>query len=309
MRASRQITVVFSVLLIACIAGSVLLLRGLDRLRSHATLEEVLYIPSPKVMKRLSLGYDGLLADIYWTRAVQYFGNKHNVGAENFNLLAPLLEITTALDPHLVVAYEYGSNFLAPQPPNGAGMPDRAIKLDEFGISNNPDEWRLYYDLGFIYYTELHDYGRAAEAFARGSRVPHAHPFLKILAGQMAEHAGDLQTARAMWSLTYDTAQEKSIRANAAAHLRALQVDEDVSALEAVVVRFRQKTGQFPAGFGELVRFGWLRGIPVDPLRHPYKLMADGRVELRDPDDFPFVQKGTPPGYKPPRMPKLLPSD
>jgi hypothetical protein len=309
MRASRQITVVSSVLLIACIAGSVLLLRRLDRLRSHATLEEVLYIPSPKVIKRLSLGYDGLLADIYWTRAVQYFGNKLNVGAESFNLLAPLLEITTALDPHLVVAYEYGSNFLAPQPPNGAGMPDRAIKLDEFGIRSNPDEWRLYYDLGFIYYTELHDYARAAGAFARGSRVPHAHPFLKILAGQMAEHAGDLQTARAMWSLTYDTAQEKSIRANAAAHLRALQVDEDVSALEAVVARFRQKTGQFPAGFGELVRFGWLRGIPVDPLRHPYKLMADGRVELRDPDDFPFIQKGTPLGYKPPRMPKLLPPD
>src|SRR2546428_10543131 len=116
MRASRQITVVFSVLLIACIAGSVLLLRGLDRLRSHATLEEVLYIPSPKAIKRLSLGYDGLLADIYWTRAVQYFGNKHNAGAENFNLLAPLLEITTTLDPHFFVAYEYGSNFLAPQP-------------------------------------------------------------------------------------------------------------------------------------------------------------------------------------------------
>ncbi len=309
MTASRQIKVVFSVLLIACMAGSVLLLRGLDRLRSHATLEEVLYIPSPKVMKRLSLGYDGLLADIYWTRAVQYFGNKLNVGAENFNLLAPLLEITTALDPHLVVAYEYGSNFLAPHPPNGAGMPDRAIKLDEFGILNNPNEWRLYYDLGFIYYTELHDYARAADAFVRGSRVPHAHPFLKILAGQMAEHAGDLQTARAMWSLTYDTAQEKSIRANAAAHLRALQVDEDVPVLEAIVERFRQRTHQLPAGFAELARLGWVRGIPVDPLGHPYKLMADGRVELRDPDDFPFIRKGTPPGYKPPRMPKLLPSD
>jgi hypothetical protein len=188
-------------------------------------------------------------------------------------------------------------------------MPDRAIKLDEFGIRNNPDQWRLYYNLGFIYYTELHDYARAADAFVRGSRVPHAHPFLKILAGQMAEHAGDLQTARAMWSLTYDTAQEKSIRANAAAHLRALQVDEDVPVLEAIVERFRQRTHQLPAGFAELARLGWVRGIPVDPLGHPYKLMADGRVELRDPDDFPFIQKGAPPGYKPPRMPKLLSPD
>src|SRR5438552_12784403 len=139
MRASRQITAVFGVLLIACIAGSVLLLRGLDRLRSHATLEEVLYIPSPKAIKRLSLGYDGLLADIYWTRAVQYFGNKHHEGADQYNLLAPLLKITTTLDPRLLVAYQYGGNFLAPKPPNGAGMPQAAIDLMEQGIRNNPN--------------------------------------------------------------------------------------------------------------------------------------------------------------------------
>src|SRR2546428_11717105 len=101
-------------------------------------------------------------------------------------------------------------------------MPDRAIKLDEFGIRNNPDQWRLYYNLGFIYYTELHDYAHAADAFSRGSRVPHAHPFLKILAGQMAGHGGGLETARAMWRLNYDTAQEKTNRAKAAGHLPAL---------------------------------------------------------------------------------------
>ena len=58
-----------------------------------------------------------------WTRAVQYFGNKHHDGARRYDLLAPLLEITTGLDPHLLVAYEYGTNFLAPKPPGGGGMP------------------------------------------------------------------------------------------------------------------------------------------------------------------------------------------
>ena len=87
--------------------------RGPDA--NRATLEEVLYISSPKALKKMSLGYDGLLADIYWTRAVQYFGSKHHDGSHNFDLLAPLLEITTTLDPHLLVAYEYGANFLAPQ--------------------------------------------------------------------------------------------------------------------------------------------------------------------------------------------------
>jgi tetratricopeptide (TPR) repeat protein len=280
-----------------------------DKARPAATLTEVLYLPSPKVLKRLSLGYDGLLADIYWTRAVQYFGAKHYDGAAHYDLLAPLLEITTALDPHLIVAYEFGSSFLAPKPPNGAGMPQRAVALAEFGIRNNPEEWRLYYDLGFIYYTDLKDYAKAADAFARGSRVPNAHPFLKLLAAQMAEHAGELQTARMLWQATYETSQDNDIRANAVAHLRALLVDETVPKIEAAVMLYQQKIGRLPASLAEVARAGLLPGIPLDPLGVAYKVSAEGKVEVQDPDNLPFIEKGLPPDYVPPQRPKFLPSD
>jgi hypothetical protein len=309
MKASRQVTVAFSLILIGCVATSVLLLRRLDQIRSIANLQEVLYISSPKALKKMSLGYDGLLADIYWTRAVQYFGGKHHEGAQSFDLLAPLLEITTTLDPHLLVAYEYGANFLAPKPPNGGGMPERAIELEEFGIRHNPDEWRLYYNEGFVRYMELKDYAGAAEVFARGARVPNAHPFLAVLAGKMAEHAGDQQMARMMWSTTYQTTKDSTVRANAAAHLRALQSDEDVTNLEEMTGRYRQQTGRFPSSFSEVQAAGWLQGTPLDPLGHTYKLMPDGRVEVRVPDDLPFIQKGMPPGYVAPATPKFLPAD
>jgi tetratricopeptide (TPR) repeat protein len=303
-----RVTVFASALLILCLASSVLVLQRVDEARPAASLTEVLYLPSPKVLKRLSLGYDGLLADIYWTRAVQYFGAKHYDGAAHYDLLAPLLEITTALDPHLIVAYEFGSTFLAPKPPNGAGMPQRAIALAEFGIQNNPGEWRLYYDLGFVYYTDLKDYAKAADAFARGSRVPNAHPFLKLLAAQMAEHAGELQTARMLWE-PYLTSQDGNIRANAEAHLRALLVDETVPNLENTVEIYRQKTGHHPASLSEVARAGLLPGIPLDPLGVPYKVNPEGKVEVQDPDNLPFLEKGLPQGYVPPLKPKFLPSD
>ena len=129
-----------AVLLIACLISSALILHHLDRIRTHATLEEILFITSPKALKHLSLGYEGLLADIYWTRAVQYFGGKHYEGAQKYELLAPLLDITTALDPQLTVAYEFGANFLAPPPPNGAGMPQKAVQLAEYGVRHNPND-------------------------------------------------------------------------------------------------------------------------------------------------------------------------
>ena len=101
---------------------------------------------------------------------MQYFGGRHAAGADHYRLLAPLLEITTTLDPHLVVAYQFGANFLSPKPPNGAGMPDRAIKLVEHGVQNNPDDWKLYYKLGFIYYMDVKDYTKAADALPVGRR-------------------------------------------------------------------------------------------------------------------------------------------
>ena len=297
MKPRRKVSIVAGLCVAVSLAASAVVLHHVDQLRPRATLEDVLYLNSPKVLKRVSLGYDGLLADIYWTRAVQYFGGRHHDSAQSYSLLYPLLNLTTHLDPQLVVAYQFGASFLAPQPPNGAGQPERAIQLMEYGIQNNPNEWKLYYDLGFVYYMNLKDYGKASEAFDRGSKVPDAHPFLRVLAAQMADHAGDFDTARMLWSATYQNSQDKQIRANAVEHLRGLRVDEDVTHLQEAVTRFGQRTGRLPASMAELAAAEHLPGIPVDPDGHPYKLTSEGRVEVRVPDDFPFATKGLPSGF------------
>src|SRR5579859_3900600 len=204
-----------------------------EKLRPAAPLEETLYISSPQALRRISLGYNGLLADIYWTRAVQYFGEKAIARSQRFDLLGPLLEITTALDPHLVVAYEFGSTFLAQRPPMGAGEPDQAIDYVREGIENNPKEWRLYNNLAFIYYFEKKDYVSAGRVMEEGSRVPGAHPFMKTVAATLVQRGGDLETARLLWTNLYQTTNDAGVRDNAEKHLRALQVDEAVPKLEA----------------------------------------------------------------------------
>src|SRR5205823_8788941 len=148
-RASTKIAVA---VLILAFAGSLMALYGVDQVRGkQATLEEVLYIPSGKTLKKMSLGYSGLLADIYWTRAVQYFGRKHQEEEElHYELLYPLLDITTDLDPHLIIAYDFGSIFLSQAPPAGAGQPDKAVALIEKGIRANPEYWRLTFPRGYI---------------------------------------------------------------------------------------------------------------------------------------------------------------
>ncbi len=310
MSATGRVNLTAIVVLLVSMAGAMAALhgidrQGIDRQRGNAVAQEALYVRSSSVLRRLSLGYTGLLADIYWTRAVQYFGVQHHNGSGDFRLLAPLLEVTTELDPKLLPAYQFGANFLAPKPPSGAGLPGAALSLIKYGIEHNPDQWRLYYNLGFLYYTEFKDYAKAADAFERGSKLPVTNEYMPILAARMAQHAGDFDTARMLWFTTYQSTKEGTIRQNAVEHLLALQVDEDVTRLEHVVSKYRERSGRLPASMDDLERAGFIRGAPADPKGHPYKLTADGRIEVQEPENIYFITKGLPPGVEPPQPPRL----
>ena len=78
-------------------------------------------------MRRLAVGFNALWPDIYWIRAVQYFGGTKLSMDEkkNFDQLYPLLDITTSLDPHFNIAYRFGSILLSEGYPNGPATPTR----------------------------------------------------------------------------------------------------------------------------------------------------------------------------------------
>lgn len=299
--------------LLAGFAGSVLSLNRVESVRGrHATLEEVLYIPSGTALKRMSLGYSGVLADVYWTRAVQYYGRKLTEVRENqepnpepprYDLLYPLLDITTDLDPHLMVAYEFGSVFLSQAPPEGAGQPDKAVALVEKGIRANPDYWRLYFTLGFIHYEDRKDYKAAEQAFAKGSENPKALEWMKTLAATMAARANDPATAIDIWKHVAETTEDSAVRQSAAEHIDSIRVDQAVSQLERQVLAFLQRTGSLPASWQDLIRERLLPGFPLDSTGKPFKLMPDGSVRVEDPSSFPFATRGLPPGWK--KFPRL----
>jgi tetratricopeptide (TPR) repeat protein len=289
-------TVSFLLLAVLLMVASVSSLVRVTQLREHSTLTDVLFIPSARALKRMSLGYGGLLADVYWTRAVQYFGNHHIAGGREYDMLSPLLDITVTLDPKLKPAYKFGSIFLAQRPPEGAGRPDLAVQLVERGIREIPDDWNLYFHLGFIHYMERHDYIAAAEAFERGSKVPGAHPFLKLLAARMRAQGGDRETARVLWQNIYETNPDKMMQNNALQHLAALQYDAYVEQIQKRVQLATEKLGHVPTDWREVVQAGFLRGIPLDPKGRPFVLMPDGRVQYSRPDDFPFIELGLPKG-------------
>jgi tetratricopeptide (TPR) repeat protein len=301
MNSTSTVNRVACIVLVLSFVASVGLLYAIDQVRRGPELPDALYLQSPKLLKRLSLGYNGLLADIYWTRAVQYFGYQHHEHSTDFHLLSPLLKIAVELDPKLVPAYQFGSNFLSPKPPNGAGEPEKALALATYGVQHNPDQWKLYYNLGYFYYTEFKDYAKAADVFARGAQLPVTNEFMPILAARMAQHAGEYDTAKMLWFTTYQSTKEPQIQKNAVDHLKALRVDEDVTQLEKLVERYRRDHGRLPKNILDLETAGYIRGTPIDPNGRPYRLTGDGRIEVEHPDTLLYITKGLPPGMEPPQ--------
>ena len=241
---------------------------------------QMIWVPSGKILRTLSLGHNGLLADIYWTRAVQYFGRQRVDRKFEYPLLAPLLDITVALDPQLLVAFKFGGVFLSAPPPLGAGQPEKAVDLLRLGIRENPDEWRLWHDLGFLYYWEIKDYKAASEAYLQGSQNPKAAPWMRVMAAVILQKGGDRETSRFLWTEIYNSTEDVAIRENARDHLDALRALNDIEELERRTATFHDQTGRWPSSSQELIAAGLLQGVPVDPAQHPYLFQPDGKVTL-----------------------------
>ena len=263
----------FAVALVTLVALFVSSAEVRDRVYAASRLEtRLLYIPDGEVLDRMALSFDALLADVYWIRAIQHYGGTKRSEDEekSYELLGPLLDIATTLDPRFNAAYRFGSIFLTEGYPNGPGRPDLAIALLEKGIEETPDKWQYYMDIGFIHYWWLQDYGTAATWFEKAADVPGASPWLRSLAANTQAAGGSRESSRTLWQQIYDTADHDWIRDESARRLTQLQALDDIDNLIEAAQRFVEQSGRPPRSWEELVDAGLLPGFPVDPTGRPY---------------------------------------
>jgi tetratricopeptide (TPR) repeat protein len=267
------------------------------RIDSHrfalAEEQDELVLRSGPLIKAMSLEYAPLMADVYWTRVVQYYGDKQVNAQYSFDLLWPLLDLTTTLDPHLLIAYRFGSMFLSEPPGRGAGTPDKGIELLHRGITNNPDQWRFYEDLGLIYYFDLGDYAKAADAFLEGSKKPGAMIWMKTFAARILEQGKTRETSAMLWNEVYNSATSPEIKQNAKTHLQLLRAEADCEELNKISAEYEKRNGHPPRRLRDLVAAGLLPAVPVDPTGKPYTLDNDGNAQL-DPASSLFEQQSKP---------------
>jgi hypothetical protein len=240
--------------------------------------EEVLYLWSGEQVRRLFPGFEAVAADVYWLRTVQYFGGERLFAREKrFELLRPLVDIATTLDPRLEVAYRYGAIFLSEAPPVGAGRPREGIEVLAEGVRQLPLSWRLRQDYGFFHYLYLGEADKAAEILAGAADIAGAPFWLRTLAADLRAKGGNRADARRMWQEMFDQAEPGIIKENARLRLKILDSMDVADRLTALVAEAERRTGRRPVRLEEL-RGAW-RGPLTDAEGVPFGYDAgSGRV-------------------------------
>jgi hypothetical protein len=268
---------------VALLGAAIALQVARDRLypREGESVERILYVRSGAALRRIALEFDALLSDVYWIRAIQHYGGDRLAGdrTRKYQLLHPLLDLTTTLDPYFTIAYRFGAIFLSEAYPGGPGRPDQAVALLRKGIAAQPGKWQYYHDIGFVHYWHLRDYQAAAAWFQKASMQPGAPNWLPPLAASMLTAGGDRASARFLWRQMLQSEQQW-LRLNAERRLVQLDALDVADQLKALVRRFPPAEGQ-PFTWQHLVERRVLRGIPVDPTGTPFELdPATGDVRV-----------------------------
>ena len=236
----------------------------------------VQWLEAGPTVRRLTLGFDSLLADFYWIRAVVYFGRQRLSTAvdKNYDLLHPLLELVTTLDPRFTVAYRFGAFFLSEPPPNGPGRPDLAIDLLQRGVQVSPHKWEYLHAIGFVHYWSYRNYADAATWLEKASEVVGAPIWLKSSAALMRAETGDRAAARRLWGELHDSVDDDSLRRLAEARIAQFDALDAIEVLNEVVWRFKARMGRPASSWEDLVAVGVLGRVPTDPAGVPYVLDA-----------------------------------
>jgi hypothetical protein len=189
----------------------------------------------------------------------------------DMKLLEPLLNIVVTLDPHEIPPYRFGAIFLAEHDP------EAAIELLHRGITANPEQWRLYQDLGFVYWHKG-EYDQAANVYERGSLIPGAPFWMKDAGGLMRIKGGSREAARTMY-LLYAESDDSHIRAQAQWRLQELDALDQIDSLNQLVSAYRAHTHSCPPDWRSLARWTTRMDIllndrlePLDPAGEPYVL-------------------------------------
>lgn len=253
-------------------------------------------VPSGQYMKIAVLGYNNVIADLYYLKAHQYVGTQE-VRKADFPQLYPIIDLVTDLDKKFLSPYLFGGLALSL-----TGMHvDESILILKKAYKMDPTVWQTGFYLGFNYWYYLQEYDRAVEYTSKAASQPGAPSFISNLAANLYAESKRPDMAIDFLKNLKETTRDEDAKKDIDARIIVAEVTRDAQLLEDAIEKFKKKYNKMPATLDDLIKKGIIDAIPIEPNRGYYYIdkekgdvkssKVEGRLKMRAFYQHPDVQK------------------
>ena len=232
---------------------------------------ELLYLPSPEMLRIMSLGNPGLVADVLYLWSIQYYSfyRPH----ERFLYLETVYNLITDLDPLYVDAYRIGALIMQIQTGGDQNEIDAAVRrLFDKGLRNLPDDWQLAEAAAWDFFIRFKDRETAIHYAEIATQRPGAPPRIKRMIGVWRDKEGawTLDDSIEYWRRSLEDAENEWDSLLCRNQFYDAVTARDRKKLEPLLEAFVTHYGICPASWEDLIQAGALRQVPLDAFGDPY---------------------------------------
>lgn len=251
--------------------------------------DEIGTLPTGEFIKGAALGYDALLADVFWVRATLLFGDRFGDEDQQwYSWLYHMIDLTTDLDPDFRAAYKYGGIMLRV---NGVFV-DQSSLIFQKGMRQLPEEWYFPFGIAMNFYLHRKDPGLAGAYLTKAVKTGNGPFYLRNLTASMLGDSDQLGPALLFLEEEYQAVRED--RARRAVEIKILEIRYLIARREAgaVVAEFRRTTGVLPTEPPDVAAAGFV--LPADPLGGAWTWDSDDESQVGDVRSTRYCEVFTP---------------
>lgn len=239
--------------------------------------KELLYLPSSAGLELLSLGNKGLVADVLFLWAIQYFAQFEP--NSQFLYLDQVFDLITDLDPRYRDAYHIGALIMFIEAEGDPAVrKESVLALLDKGIKMVPDDYYIPLEAAWRCHFDFKDHQKAAEYAKIAAERPNADAWAKRMYGYLAVQTNVMTTDQAIehWQGVLESAGSDFQISKARSALYDLLSKKDKTVLQKYLDKYFQIEGKCPESWEQIIEakitVDWkrLNDIPKDPYNNEY---------------------------------------